>query len=70
MTKKKVLRLISLVMLIVAIIFVGVALSCPTCGSMIYIGPFQFGAEQWRFCYAVYVVVMVALFGYSFLVRE
>lgn len=68
-TKTK-LRLISLIMLIVAIIFVFCALSAPTLGKTIYIGDFVFGAEQWRFCYKVYAVVMVALFGASFFVKE
>lgn len=68
-TKTK-LRLISLIMLIVAIIFVFCALSAPTLGKTIYIGDFVFGAEQWRFCYKVYAVVMAALFGASFFVKE
>lgn len=67
---KRKLRLISLMMLFVAIIFVGVALSCPTCGHTLYIGDFRFGAEQWRFCYGVYVVIMIVLFGYSFWVKD
>ena len=68
-TKTK-LRLISLIMLIVAIIFLFCALSAPTLGKTIYIGDFVFGAEQWRFCYKVYAVVMAALFGASFFVKE
>lgn len=63
-------RLISLVMFVVAVIFVFCALACPTLGRTIYIGDFKFGAEQWRFCYKVYAVVMVALFGISFFVKE
>ena len=68
-TKTK-LRLVSLAMLIVAVIFVFCALACPTLGRTIYIGDFAFGAEQWRFCYKVYAVVMVALFVVSFFVKE
>ena len=68
-TKTK-LRLISLAMCVVAVVFVICALSAPTLGKTIYIGDFVFGAEQWRFCYKVYAVVMVALFGASFLVKE
>ena len=64
------LRLISLVMLVVAVIFVFCALSAPNLGSTIYIGDFVFGAEQWRFCYKVYAVVMILLFGASFFVKE
>ena len=64
------LRLISLAMFVVAVIFVFCALACPTLGRTIYIGDLKFGAEQWRFCYKVYAVVMVALFGISFFVKE
>ena len=70
MKKKTILRLISLAMLIIAVIFVACALCCPTLGTTIYIGSFAFGAEQWRICYALYVVVMIALFGASFFVKE
>ena len=68
-TKTK-LRLISLAMFVVAVVFVFCALACPTLGRTIYIGDFKFGAEQWRFCYKVYAIVMVALFGVSFFVKE
>lgn len=64
------LRLISLAMFVVAVVFVFCALACPTLGRTIYIGDFKFGAEQWRFCYKVYAIVMIALFGISFLVKE
>lgn len=70
MKKHKLLRIISFVMFIVAVVFVLCAISCPTLGRTIYIGSFRFGAEQWRFCYKVYAVVMVGLFGTSFLVKE
>ncbi|MBQ2996735.1 MAG: hypothetical protein IJE22_05865 [Oscillibacter sp.] len=62
MKKSKLLRRISLLMLLIALIFVACALSCPTLGHTIYIGTFRFGAEQWRVCYAIYVVVMLACF--------
>ena len=68
-TKTK-LRLISLALFVVAVVFVFCALACPTLGRTIYIGDFKFGAEQWRFCYKVYAIVMIALFGISFLVKE
>lgn len=64
------LRLIALAMLIVAIVFVFCALSAPNLGRTIYIGNYAFGAEQWRLCYKLYTVVMVALFGVSFFVKE
>ena len=70
MRNKTKLRLISLAMFVVAVVFVFCALACPTLGRTIYIGDFKFAAEQWRFCYKVYAIVMVALFGISFFVKE
>lgn len=70
MVKKKILRVISLLMLLVAVIFVFIAISCPTLGRVIYIGPFRFGAEQWRGCYAAYTVAMIGMFVTSFLVKD
>lgn len=67
-TKKK-LRLISLIMFIIAVIFVICAISCPTLGKTIYIGSFEFGAEQWRVCYKIYAVVMIGMFVASFFVK-
>ena len=69
MNKKKLFRIISLIMFIVAVIFVVCALSCPTLGTTIYIGSFAFGAQQWRICYLIYVIVMVVLFAASFFVK-
>ena len=67
---KKKLRLISLAMLVIAVVFVLCALSAPNLGRTIYIGSYRFGAEQWRVCYAAYSVVMVALFAASFFVKK
>lgn len=70
MKTRKLLRIISITMLIVAIIFVFCALACPTLGRTIYIGNLKFGAEQWRLCYKIYAVVMVVLFVVSFFVKD
>ncbi len=70
MKKKTLLRLISLVMLVIAVVFVFIAVSAPTLGSTIYIGSYAFGAEQWRTCYKIYALVMIALFAVSFFVKE
>lgn len=67
---KKKLRIISLVMLVIAIIFVICALSAPNLGHTIYIGSYEFGAEQWRICYAIYMIIMAALFISSYFVKE
>ena len=70
MKTRKLLRIISITMLIVAIIFVFCALACPTLGRTIYIGNLKFGAEQWRLCYKIYALVMVVLFVVSFFVKD
>lgn len=68
MKKRKLFRLISLIMFLIAIVFVFCALSNPALGRTIYIGDFFFGAEQWRMCYAVYAIVMLLFFIASFFV--
>ena len=70
MGKRKILRLISLVMFLIAVVFVFCALSNPTLGRTIYIGNFRFGAEEWRICYALYALLMVGLFAASFFVKD
>lgn len=66
----QIMRCISFAMLVVAVIFVGCAVSHPELGTTIYIGSFEFGAREWRFCYKVYVVVMAVLFAGSFFVKD
>ena len=70
MSKRRKLRLISLLMFLVAVVFVICALSCPTCGSVFYIGPFRIGADIWRKFYAAYVIVMCGLFIASFFIPK
>ena len=70
MNKKIILRLISLIILIIAIIFVFSALSNPALGKVIYIGDFKFGAEQWRTCYLLYLIIMAGLFISSFFKKK
>lgn len=70
MTKKKALRVVSLLMLLIAVAFVFIAINNPQLGRVIYIGPFRLGAAQWRVCYAAYVVVMIGLFIASLFVKE
>ena len=64
------LRIISLVMFVVAVVFVFIALSCPTCGSVFYIGSIRIGADIWRAFYKFYAVVMVLLFVLSFIIPK
>ena len=70
MKMQPLLRRISFVMLVVAVVFVFCALSNPALGRTIYIGSFAFGAEQWRVCYAIYLLVMAGLFLTSFFVKN
>ena len=70
MSKRTILRLISLAMFIVAIIFIFCALSNPALGKAVYIGSFRFGAEEWRICYALYALLMAGLFATSFFVKD
>ena len=67
---KRKLRTISLILLVIAVVFIACALSAPNLGQTIYIGSFRFGAEQWRICYAIYVIVTVTLFVASFFVKK
>ncbi len=70
MKARRTLRLISLIMLIVAVVFVFCALSNPALGKVLYIGSIKIGADIKRAFYAVYAIVMVALFGISFFVKD
>lgn len=70
MKARRTLRLISLVMLIVAVVFVFCALSNPALGKVFYIGSIKIRADIKRAFYAVYAIVMVALFGISFFVKD
>lgn len=70
MKRKTKLRLISLAMLVIAVVFLFCAVSCPTLGHVFYLGPFRIAAEQWRVFYKLYAAITVGLFLLSFLIRE
>ena len=70
MKAKTVLRIISLLMFIVAVVFVFIAVSCPTCGRVFYIGSFRVGVEEMHAFYNGYVIVMILLFLLSFFVKK
>lgn len=70
MSKKVILRLISLAMLVIAVIFVICALSNPALGSAFYIFGIRIGADVWRMFYRLYVIAMVILFVSSFFVKK
>ena len=66
MCARRVLRLLSLLMLLSAAVFVFCVLCCPTLGRVVQIGGFSFGPAQWRVCYAIYAVLTAGLFLASF----
>ncbi len=70
MKKGMVLRITSLVMFVVAIIFIACALANPALGRTFYIGNIAIGAEVWRVFYTIYAVVMAILFILSFFVGK
>ena len=70
MKKGMVLRIISLIMFVVAIIFVACALANPALGRTFYIRNIAIGAEIWRVFYAIYAIVMAILFILSFFVGK
>ena len=70
MKKGMVLRIISLLMFVVAIIFIACALANLALGRTFYIGNIAIGAEIWRVFYAIYAIVMAILFILSFFVGK
>ena len=70
MTKRGILRLISFIMFVIAIVFVMCALSAPNLGRVFYVGNIKIGVEVWRTFYKIYAFVMVALFIASFFVKK
>ena len=67
---KKILRIISGVMFIIAVLFLSIALTHPELGTVFYIGSLRIGAAIWRAFYLIYAVVMVVLFVASFCVDK
>jgi len=69
LTKDK-LRITSLIMLIIAVIFVFCAMSNPGLGRVFYIFGIPIGVEVWRAFYKLYAIVMILLFASSFFVKN
>ena len=67
MKTKRTLRLISLVMLIAAVVFVFCALSNPGFGQALYIGSHYIDKD---ILYIIYVISMILLFVVSFFVKD
>ncbi len=70
MSRKTKLRLASLILLLIALVFLFCAVSCPTLGRVFYLGPFRIAAEQRRAFYGLYAAVTAGLFLLSFFIRE
>lgn len=70
MKRRARLRLISALLLLIAILFVLCALSNPQLGHVFYIGSFRVDAEVCRAFYKLYAAVTAGLFLASFLVKD
>lgn len=70
MKKGIVLRIISLVMFVMAVIFIACAFANPALGRTFYVGDLAIGADVWRRFYAIYAVIMAVLFVLSFFVGK
>lgn len=70
MKKGMVLRIISLVMFVMAVIFIACAFANPALGRTFYVGDLAIGADVWRRFYAIYAVIMAVLFVLSFFVGK
>ena len=70
MKKGMILRIISLVMFMMAVIFIACALANPALGRTFFIGDIAIGAEVWRVFYGLYAIVMAILFALSFFVGK
>jgi len=70
MSARTILRVISSIMLIIAVAFLLFVLSHPESGTVFYIGGVAICADIWCVFYAVYAVVMVGLFVCSFFVKR
>lgn len=67
---KIVLRTISIIMFLVAVVFIAVALSNPTLGSVFYIGNIRIDADVMHAFYNIYAIIMISLFIASFFVKK
>lgn len=67
---KIVLRSISAVMFVIAVVYLGYVFTHPEFGSVFYIGKLEIGPTIWRIFYAVYAAIMIGLFVGSFFVKN
>ncbi len=69
MKAKIILRAISALMFVIAVVFLGFVFTHPEFGSVFNIGKLEIGATVWRIFYAVYITTMIGLFVGSFFVK-
>ena len=67
---KKKLRIISVIMFIIAILFLIYALMHPEGGSVFYIWGQPIGSHEWRSFYGLYLMIMIGLFIISCFCQE
>ena len=70
MNTKKFLRVTGVLMLIIAVIFVIVALGAPQFRRVFYIGGFKVDANVKRIFYLLYLIVAVTLLIASFVIKD
>lgn len=67
---KLIFRIVSAVMLTVAICFVAVALTHPELGTVFYIFGIPIGTQVWYAFYIFYLITMISLFVVSFFIKS
>ncbi len=67
---KIVLRAISALMFVIAVIFLGYVFTHPEFGSVFNIGKLEIGPTIWRVFYCLYAAAMIGLFAGSFFVKS
>ena len=70
MSKRKKMRLASLAMLVISVVFVACALQNPQLGRTFYVFSIPIGAEIWRIFYGLYAAVTAGLLSASFWVKK
>jgi len=70
MKRRMLLRFISILMFVAAVVFVIIAVSCPTLGRVFYIGSFRVDGDVLHIFYNIYLVIMVLLFLLSFIGKK
>lgn len=70
MKLKVIFRIVSAVMLTVAICFLAVALTHPELGTVFYIFGIPIGTQVWYAFYIFYLITMISLFVISFFIKS